>query len=485
MNISTMFSTISTDECLGYKPVSSSTKPAHIANGLFRRLVGKVYDPLLMNEVMVHWVRSRELNPSEALLEKESDRFQPFLPQSQRQAFVDFRADLRALLSPFGGAVNSGNEWSSYNITTMSHLTRDRADNSVGAFLYQLLMSDFGEGASPLVDVLIETLSDTSDELSTLTLPLLTDVAEVAVNISTYPAQSVFRKGKDGFVSPSLRNLRVGLDQLAVFEQTLGGGLDALRRTVAFGVFSVLVHLVNRGRELRKQKRMNPVLLYFGGRKRNTVHYASHQTYSLCRQSIEQMYTAKIREKIADRLGETPTLKACQKFIGEIELDKPAEAQAKKLEITNLLSAYREMQDPIDALSSAVTDVTFRMMSGDPTDFYRGLGVRIGLIRPTGGTRKYFTLEGILLESVLASCVTDAELTYREFLDILYDRYGLLTGGRQQDADILLDAGIDQVTVEDLRANSLSLRQQLAATGWATEFADGVMSVHLPNGGQA
>ena len=73
MNISTMFNTISTDECLGYKPVSSSTKPAHIANGLFRRLVGKVYDPLLMNEVLVHWVRSRELNPSDALLEKESD----------------------------------------------------------------------------------------------------------------------------------------------------------------------------------------------------------------------------------------------------------------------------------------------------------------------------------------------------------------------------------------------------------------------------
>ena|ERR1019366_2058982 len=124
-------------------------------------------------------------------------------------------------------------------------------------------------------------------------------------------------------------------------------------------------------------------------------------------------------------------------------------------------------------------------MSGDPTDFYRGLGVRVGFLRPSGGTRKYFTLDGVLLEAVLASTVSGQQMAYREFLSTLYERYGLLTGGRPEDADLLLGEGIDQVTVEDLRENSAALRQQLVAMGWARAFADGVMTVQLPNGGQA
>lgn len=485
MNIRTVFDTISTDECLGYKPVSSSTKPAHIANGWFRRLAGKSYNPVLLNEVMIQWVRSKELNPSEPLLERESDLFQPFLPQTQRQAFVDFRADLRALLSPFGGAVNSGNDWSSYNITTLRHLTKDRADNSVGAFLYHLLTTDCGTGPSPLVSFLLSILNDSSDELSTLSAPLLHGISEAAVSVGSYPAVTVFKRTKDGFSSQSLRHLRQGFDQLYQFEESFGGGLDALRRAVTFGVFAVLVHMVNRGPELRKAKGITPMLLYFGGRKRNTVHYASHQTYSFCRQSIEQMYTSKFQQKVAARIGDDPSLRECQKFVKQLEFEKANEADAKRLEISNLLSAYTETQQPIEALASALTDVTFRLMSGDPTDFYRGLGVRVGFLRPTGGTRKFFSLEGILLEAVLASCVSKDELTYKEFLDILYERYGILTGGRQHDADVLLGVGIDQVTVEDLRENSMSLRRQLVATGWASEYADGVMIVHLPHGGQS
>src|ERR1022692_1652224 len=122
MNVKDLFDIISTQECLGYAPVSSSTKPAHIANGWFRRLIGKAYDPVLLNNTIIHWVGSKEENPSDLLLQQNADVFEPFLPQNKRQAFVDFRADLRALLSPYGGAANRGNNWSSYNITHREHL---------------------------------------------------------------------------------------------------------------------------------------------------------------------------------------------------------------------------------------------------------------------------------------------------------------------------------------------------------------------------
>ena len=258
MNVKDLFDIISTQECLGYAPVSSSTKPAHIANGWFRRLIGKAYDPVLLNNTIIHWVGSKEENPSDLLLQQNADVFEPFLPQNKRQAFVDFRADLRALLSPYGGAANRGNNWSSYNITHREHLTKDRADNSVGAFLYHLLNIDCGSGPSALVSLLLEILSDSSDEISTLAHPLTRQAGESMVNIATYPAPTVFRRRKAGFLSPCLRQIRRGFDQLHDYERSQGGGLEALRRAVAFGVFAVMLHMVNRARELRSEKGLTP-----------------------------------------------------------------------------------------------------------------------------------------------------------------------------------------------------------------------------------
>ena len=303
MNVKDLFGVISTNECFGYSPSSSSTKPAHIANGWFRRLIGAAYDPVLLNETMMHWVASKEANPSEVLLADHADTFDAFATEARQQDFVNFRADIRALLSPYGGAANRGNERSSYNITAKEHLTKDHADNSVGAFLYHLISTLQAGERSPIAEMLVGILNDGSDEVSTLTLPLTRAVPQSPVNLASYAAPAVFRKTKDEFASVCLRNLRHGFDQLAGYEHTHGGGVEALRRAVAFGVFSVMLHLVNRSKELRKEKGLTPMLLYFQGRKRNTVYYASNQTYRDCRQAIESTYTEKFREKIADRIG--------------------------------------------------------------------------------------------------------------------------------------------------------------------------------------
>ncbi|MDQ3625218.1 MAG: hypothetical protein M3463_22520 [Verrucomicrobiota bacterium] len=73
-------------------------------------------------------------------------------------------------------------------------------------------------------------------------------------------------------------------------------------------------------------------------------------------------------------------------------------------------------------------------------------------------------------------------MTFREFLDQFYVRYGLLTGGRMEDAAVLLKHGIGNATAQDLRANSQVFRQQLISLGWARQFADGVLVVQVPEG---
>ena len=76
------FDDINKTECFGYLPTSSSTKPAHVANGWLRRVLGKRYDPVLLNQTVVHWTQKGEVNPSDKLITDQPGVFDPFQPQS-------------------------------------------------------------------------------------------------------------------------------------------------------------------------------------------------------------------------------------------------------------------------------------------------------------------------------------------------------------------------------------------------------------------
>lgn len=474
------FDDISRLECFGFSPASSSTKPAHVANGWFRRLTGRRYDPVLLNQTVVHWVKDREEHPSDRLLDSSPSVFEAFRPASKRTEFSHFRADLRQLVSPAGGAVNKGNRHSSYNITHEAHLTDDYNDRFTGAFLYHLVATDLGAGESPIADLIRRTLSDPSDEISTLTWPLVRAVPPVDVTIGSFEADSVFKRRAGKFLSPTLRNLRTGFDNLALFEESYGGGIDALRRCVAFGVFSLLCYMANRLSELSGASGLCPMLLYAPERVRTTAYQASHGTYNLVRRQIESLYTERLRSWLEARIGVRPQTKRCEKFIEELEFGKDDAARRAQL-----LRAYRSLAGEmasLDAMAEALRETVFRSLSATPLEFFRQLGVKSGFVRPSGNNavRKYFTVEGVLLESLLASVLPSGQLPFRRFLDELYVRYGLITGGRAEDAQILANHGIGAATVEDLHRNSQVFRQQLISLGWARQFADGVLVVHVP-----
>jgi len=479
-NLKDAFDDINKTECFGYLPTSSSTKPAHVANGWFRRILGRRYDPVLLNQTLVHWTQKGEVNPSDKLLAEHASVFEPFRPQSMRRQFAEFRADLKLLVSPIGGAVNKGNNFSSYNVTCERHLTEDRSDGGTGAFLYHLLATDLGGGPSDGIDLLSEVLQHPKDEVSTITSPLVHTAVASDVPLGNYPAESVFKKRGNSFLSPSLNSLRIGFDSLSSFERANGGGLDALRRFIAFGVFSILVHLQNRQLELEGSKKLNPMLLYFPDRHRNTAYQASHATYNLNRRSIESLYTARFKAWLEGRIGLRPTDRKCESFLEEVEFGKNDDKNREQLK--KAYSAYSSQFNRLDAMAEAVRETVFRDQSSTPMKFYGALGVRNGFMRPMNSERKYYTLEGVFLESVLASILPVGEMPYQKFLNEMFVRYGLLVGGRPEDAGMLLEFGIGSATVQDLRGNSLAFRQQLLSLGWARQYADGVLMVQVPEG---
>jgi hypothetical protein len=482
------FQEISKIQCFGYSPTSSSTKPAHIANGWFRRIIGRRYDPVLLNQTVVHWTKNGEINPSDILLSEHPQIFEPYQSQSKRRDFAEFRADLKWLVSPVGGAVNKGNRLSSYNITCEHHITEDYNDREMGSFLYHLAATDLGKGPSPALKLLKEILENPRDEVSTVSAPLTTAAAATEVVTGEYPAETVFKKRGRAFLSPTLMQLRTGFDNLANFEKTYGGGLDALRRFVAFGVFSVLLHMQNRRSEIvgTQPAELNPALLYFHERLRSTAYQASHATYNLNRRSIESLYTDQLKEWLEPRIGKQPSHKKCQDFVRELEFAKGDEKKNREYR-EKCLSGYRSFASQLgnlEAMAEALRETVFRQASATPPDSYRSLGVRVGFLKPAGNNalRKYYTLEGVLLEAVVASILPEGEITYPSFLGEMHKRYGLIIGGRPEDTDLLMEKGIGIATVQDLRANSQVFRQQLLSLGWARKYADGVLIVQVPEG---
>jgi hypothetical protein len=195
----------------------------------------------------------------------------------------------------------------------------------------------------------------------------------------------------------------------------------------------------------------------------------------------------QVRAWLAARVGERVSDKNVEAFIKTLQFDKKGGEKDKKGREA-LMRSYKSFAtglNNIDAFAEALRETLFRFQTADPLEFYRALGVRSGFVRPAGNAvRKFYTLEGVLLEAVLASILPDGELSYAELLDELSKRYGLIVGGRSKDSALLMEHGIGSATVQDLQANSRVFRQRLISLGWARQYADGVLMVQVPEGMQ-
>ena len=128
---------------------------------------------------------------------------------------------------------------------------------------------------------------------------------------------------------------------------------------------------------------------------------------------------------------------------------------------------------------------TYRYPSTTPSDFCNVLGVKAGLVGPSGNATKYkrLLINRFLLETIVLSVVDPEDLEdgidLRRLGELLRDSYRIIIG---TDTDIdyeLLDSfGIAAGTPEDLRGelseNARAIANMLISMGLAKRYADGV-----------
>jgi hypothetical protein len=478
---------------LGYSPTSGSIKPVHVANGLCRATLGEYYDPVLLNRMVNRWAKhgSEERHPTEDLVADTNDKLGDLGQPANRHRLNELRELLRGVLGA-DGAVFDRNENCSYTLTHCTHVTRDHNDRGTGTFLYHLLVTDLGNGESPVLQLLRDLLKDSSDELSVLSFPLVSEEKPVAFTVYEDSICDALKskadaKGTKIFRSPIARELRKSFDTLALFERARGSKLHSLRRTVTFCGFSLFLHLANRSLDYEDGRSSKPsrppLLLDFLQGGWSAIAIASHATYNLACKSIERMIVHGVREALAAEHGERWTTRQAEEFIAEVELRGGPKAQERKRK--HFLEVFRSYSGGLgiaEAFALAAVDALLDDMSGTPFDFARGLGVRGGLLAPRGqrAVKKRYAPSPELLEVLLASTIgTDEELELEELAERWWERYGILTGARQTDARDLAQWSILDATKEDLVANADALRETLVATGYARRYADGVTMIRV------
>lgn len=471
--------TICSEDFLGFDPASNSTKPPHIANGLFRRCTGEHCDTRQVHE----WVNTNEkrgATSSEELVKKYSGILINGEAQDTNQ-IKQLRYFLHEIFNQDQTAYPSY-EFSVMSIT--SHLlikSKVNSEGGIGDFLFDILSKEIDGSRSSVIQLLQEVLARDNDDLTSLIKPIIVVPNEdgrekITRNGVIYTPDE---KIKWDSCKATLRN---GYDQLAsniISSEENKNSLLVLRRIVDFSVFAAYLYLIHSNHALYNGFRV-PIIVEAGA-ELNSIRRASEQAFITAKKSVEDYYINTIHCILRQEIAKD-NVDNCRHWIASMLVDEPVRAA-----VESYFRTFATVNDSaIYALARALQIViyTFEYKSNSPTDFCRVLGVRGGFVGPKGNNaKKRYILNSFTLETLVLSTLSEEELSdgieLKELGDKLMSSYNIIFGANaEQEYRLLEECNIAQSTPGDLRGDLSINAQQLANTfialGLGKRYADGV-----------
>jgi hypothetical protein len=495
------------DEEFGFLPTNSSMKPVHVANALFRRILGVTTDFRPLGRVIRQYKKKNnknflvESNPNAAILADFGTRFaDEYGNPPSEEVMTAFRSLAKETLGADGAAFDTGQ--SSFTLSHRRMITTDVSDNGSGDLLAGLLNAG-AELREPKARNLLHTLlEDDTDPWTTIGWPML-DVGEEreaalagAALVRASRTASLLATDQHGvLLSPTLRELRARFDQLADFEDTYGAKLTTLRRMVLFGCFCIQVHMIRRCGDVIESGPRPPILLdLFDGRRRS-LREASAATLQAGFRSIEQLVLHRIGQHI-----KSICVDGVEAFLDNLPISSENDV---------LRAEYRAQRTGIearDALAEAYWKMGYssvgprrvggegadgddpRRAQGLPWHALLALGRRSGYLLPYddrgrgGKEHKRYGANAEFAEVLVAATVEPGDpIDLDEFLDRLRESFGIVIG-RRVDFDVIrrndlrLGAALQRsvsVNENDLRANLLAFKELMTEIGFAKSYADG------------
>lgn len=476
------------NDYIKYRPTSSSIKPVHIANGLFRLISKENYSVEALNDWIIRWKQGNEINSASEIRKKYQQAF-------DESSFNDDEINrLRHFLNIIFNADNAAFPSANNTVLTISSRTHVRSpvqlEANIHSFLFNLLSLEIDGKSSPCLDLIKESLDNENDDLSRIAAPLTNYAQKNSIFLPSYGC-SYKLKGVEA-------RLRKSFDILAENERITGNKLLTLERVIIFGCFAVINHLSSRVLDLSEKfapSERVPMVLDADG-SLGAVRFASEESLLIARlmteeffeKGLEQVlrleqYDSFTHEEILDRIDLLRMEESSKKTTNRQDED-----DKRKSYKALYMGFYEQSKDPFESFIKATRFKLFAdEYTTDPTRFITSLGGRIALLTPRaqGGGRKRYSPDPLILEILLFTILRSGErLTLSEFGHELWERYGIIIGANPEtDFEILARWKVSQITPGDLAGelarNAEKIADDLISMGYGKRFADGVTIIHL------
>jgi hypothetical protein len=486
------------ERTFGFNPAYGSIKPVHIANGISRRIIGMTYDTLALNRLL-RWDHQR--NQPNLIVQDYGDSLSPndIVREVDRGRLENLRMLLRKLFAADGAVFPSDargqDRLSSYTLSNRSFVTGDPSDRGVGNLLVKALEINGSQG---VIDAIRTWLDDTHDPWTTLAQPFLKLSTGRRYTSEHDGTISDAIEDSDGNLSSkNLRKFCDAMECLVAFENQHLDKLNSLRRLVTLSCFCCYLFLARRGSELRTGNEFAaepPVFLDLLAGRVDSINAASHASYKGALQAAEQVIKRSLTGPIRTILGsDSITDNDAMSFIGSMRLPtRGRTADRLQQDRNRYLSRYQSLQagggySVFESLVRATTESAFESLASTPMAFMREIGRRTGFLAPwsTRAESKRYSISNEFLEVLVISTIRVGErLEFPEFLELLREKFGIVTGTTDE-IDIIRCNNLSQqpfgppinVTENDLRRNYETFRDRLCDIGYATTYADGTTVV--------
>lgn len=486
------------DRDVGWRPSSGAIKPVHVANGLVRAIQGERYDTKRLHEFVVWWKRGRkpdEKRTLEALLHAHPDVYKGFGNEFDRA-----RRYAEGLL---GGdqALFPALDHSSFSLTSALMVTRDNSDRQLGVFA-AALMGDLQDPETLASSVRDASRTDAPrDPVTALVWPLLDDEEPNEVSGGKAGGRVATALGKR-HNAHFMEVISEAARCLASHERAQGNRMRTLQRAVQFACVATLSHAQALGANGTLRNRA-PALIALSGHRQSDVSVASERSLDLIFRRFEEWLSHRLGRciKRGEPLAEgeeplpspTTDLRSIRPILAQFagasrgsEAPTDAVLRERVHYYKNARQLLGDDADPAQILARALVDAYSREFasSGGPRKFLQGLGCRIGLLYPhfAGRAReKRYRPSVPILDMLVRACVPAGEtVTLTVFLERLWERFGLIVGGRRDDLwdDAAFLAHHDlPVDTPELIENTERFVDEVVAMGLARRYADDVTFV--------
>lgn len=468
---------------LGFNPTSNSTKPPHIANGLFRTCIGETCDTRDVHEWVISDGRKDAL-PSEKIVAD----YACILEKGEQEK----PSNIKQFRYFLGEIFNQDNTlYPQYDFSVMdisSHwMVKGRLNSEahIGDFIFEILAKQLDGKRSPVISLLQEALSNDSDDLTKLIKPILTapsDKEKRSIHGIQYPEDSEIRWDN------CKERLRNGFDRLADNIIATGENRNSLlvmRRIINFALFSTFIYLTQG--DAAAYGGSKPPILLDSGADLESIKKASEQSYTLAKKTVEDFFISSIDMILGEEIP-SDTADECRRWIDSMVFSSVNREESIRRAVKNYFDSFvDEDRSPRLALSRAlqIALYTFEYKNNSPSAFCRVLGVRCGLIGPRGNRAsiKRYLINSFTLETITLGALSKEELEdgieLKELGEKLISAYNILIGAdAETEYNLLAAYNIAQATPGDLRGdlsiNSQAIANTYISLGMGKRYADGV-----------